>query len=828
MIPLLSTQERLISLKGEESRFFELIPQDLDGLSLGDLESHMARLSLELKCLKGLFKIYYLGNRIYLNSFSEIELSSFKMVEVIEPLNIFPSENEVKFYDNYLTIGAKFLRILTLTEFPSRIHPLEIQELGDFILSFKIVVPEIAKKSINMKRKIHFSALFKGMRDIESENAYKDAEEILEGITTDEIRLVKAEMMLLVWGESKVDLDQKTQDLSELLKMKEAKAITEERGLSYFFAGLIPGVASTLKRSLEVDSHYLAYLIPQHRDFIHVSGMGLEALSAQEVKLDLFDADNLNFNALITGSAGQGKSMLANKILSTLSNQETKAVVLDLGNSFEKNMAYLGGKSLSQTINPMQFKNPRYLKEFILSAMEEKLGRRREGELFELIKDILLKRPEVSFGQLLENLEEQFKGITHYFSEIKEFFTDEVSDLENLTYCDFGLYPEAMKAPLIIYLIEYFKHLEGRKIFIFDECWHLLEKNANYIAECFRTFRKHHASAIAISQNIDDFSQSSLGKVILQNTFHKFLFRQNVRGSEFLDDHGLELLNSVHSQKGVYSEFLYITERQRKILRFRAAPLEYELYTSDPVDKREFKVYMEEKGRFISFKKAIENFTLIKHTALTSIMLLMLNTKGFAILGQDTALLVELVTATASQLNELEKLVTNAEKHTEKLQRYNELTQDEYFRAQRVLFLAENMATKREVQNLGTLNYAIRDLKYSMTDFEDMMKHYQVVKGDEKKTQEQVQIQKRLNSQKEHMASEQVTKSTQAQTSGRAQQLTAQNTALMLESNVDIHNTQLEILEKISTTNKLLAEQMEEKRREEILMRESYGIKDTK
>jgi hypothetical protein len=476
----------------------------------------------------------------------------------------------------------------------------------------------------------------------------------------------------------------------------------------------------------------------------------------------------------------------------------------------------------------MQFKNPRYLKEFILAAMEEKLGRKREGELYECIHSALESNPNIKFTELLIYLEEAFSGIGHYFSEIKKYFDEEIHELKDLTYCDFGLYPEAMKAPLIIYLIEYFKNLQGKKVFIFDECWHLLEKNANYIAECFRTFRKHHGSAIAISQNLDDFSDSTLGRVILQNTFHKFLFRQSARVSEFLDPHALELLDTIQSEKGIYSEFLYLSERQRKILRFRPTPLEYELYTSDPVDKREFKYYMEEKGRFISFKRAIENFTIIKHAALTVLVLSLFSTKSFAVLGQDTALLVELVTTTASQLNELEKLVTNAEKHTERMQRYNELAQDEYFRAQRVLFLAENMSSKREVQNLGSLNYAIRDLKYSMSDFEEMMKHYQTVKGDEKKTQDQVKIQKKLNSQKERLASEQVNKSTQAQTTGRAQQLTAQNTALMLESNVDLHNTQLEILEKISTTNRLLAEQMEEKRREEILRRESYGIKESK
>lgn len=194
------------------------------------------------------------------------------------------------------------------------------------------------------------------------------------------------------------------------------------------------------------------------------------------------------------------------------------------------------------------------------------------------------------------------------------------------------------------------------------------------------------------------------------------------------------------------------------------------------------------------------------------------------IVSSDTALLVELVTTTASQLNELEKLVTSAEKYTEKMQKYNELTQDEYFRAERVLYLAESVAAKKEVQGLGDLNWAIKDLKYSLSDMKELMREYKIIQGDEDKTKAQVVLQKKLNEHKENQARAQVTKSIQAKTSGRAGQLTAQNTALMLESNVDMHNTQLEILEKVSTTNRLLAEQMEEKRKEEIQKKASYGV----
>ena len=48
------------------------------------------------------------------------------------------------------------------------------------------------------------------------------------------------------------------------------------------------------------------------------------------------------------------------------------------------------------------------------------------------------------------------------------------------------------------------------------------------------------------------------------------------------------------------------------------------------------------------------------------------------------------------------------------MQHYNELFQDEYFRAERILYLAESLASKKEINDLGELNSAIRELKYSI------------------------------------------------------------------------------------------------------------------
>lgn len=205
------------------------------------------------------------------------------------------------------------------------------------------------------------------------------------------------------------------------------------------------------------------------------------------------------------------------------------------------------------------------------------------------------------------------------------------------------------------------------------------------------------------------------------------------------------------------------------------------------------------------------------------IMGLLFPFSSFAIIGEDTALMVQLVTTTASQLNELERLVTNAEKYTQKMQQYNELIQDQYFRAERVLYLAQALSDKKEIANLGDLNVAIRDLKYNMVDLKELMKNYAAIKSDEKKTIAYVEQNKKLNDMDKKRAEVQVTHSIEAKNTGRANQLTAQNTALIYENQVKQSEVQLELLKAQKTANRLKAEELEDKRLDEMERLRFYG-----
>lgn len=189
---------------------------------------------------------------------------------------------------------------------------------------------------------------------------------------------------------------------------------------------------------------------------------------------------------------------------------------------------------------------------------------------------------------------------------------------------------------------------------------------------------------------------------------------------------------------------------------------------------------------------------------------------AFAIIGADTAMMVQLVTNTAQQINELERLISNTEKYTQKMREYSELADDHYFKAERVLYLAQELTAKKDVQNLGELNGAIRELKYNMSDLKELMQRYANIKEDEKRTEVYVEVNKKLNEQKIKRAEKQVSNSISARNVGRAHQLTAQNTALLLENQVKMQEVQLEMLKAQKTANRLKAEELEDKRLDEI------------
>lgn len=178
----------------------------------------------------------------------------------------------------------------------------------------------------------------------------------------------------------------------------------------------------------------------------------------------------------------------------------------------------------------------------------------------------------------------------------------------------------------------------------------------------------------------------------------------------------------------------------------------------------------------------------------------------------DTALLFNLVTNTASQLNELEKLVSNAEKYTGLMEKYNQIARDHYFRAERIHYIAQNYVelSKRDPKDLEGLNSAIRALKSETESLKGMINEY---RSNEAKNEvaENVLGEKIRNSNQElGFANGQVIRSGEVNSTNEAQKMMAQNTALTYKAQVEGNQMNGVIAEKLTEQNKLINRELKD------------------
>lgn len=617
--PLFSIEDgQITSLKGEVSFLYKVSHKDLSQLTDSDLNAFFEVIHMELKTFKEecFYKFYYLNDNLYLNTNDEaINRLSHSLELVMNPLSILFRDNDVyrdlEIFDDYMIIGHRFVRLLNLYDLPSSISSRFLEDFGDHVLCLKKSNSERAKRKLNFKRKIHFSLSQELLRNIESEKAFSQNENLLEDVTTGEEVIFKMEGWLIVTGDNLKELNHKTNETYERAKLFDLKLLSEGRGLAYFLSNIIPGVQPTFKRELMVPAIVLSGLLPFPYESLYDKGIAINSRSNRELLIDIFHPSNTYYNALITGTLGQGKSVLANNILFEEVSHGAKSVVIDLGNSFKKTVQYLDGVSLPTSFNPLLFKSPEYLKAFVLSIVNDDfLSSIDKGRLYEVLSEMDFAQI-TSFSSFVLELEKHFNQIRYYFNELENSFNDDQYDIPDLLYVDLGLYPDRIKAPLIIYLIEHFKHLEGKRLFILDECWSLISNQGQFIAESFRTFRKHGAAAIAISQNLEDFLATPIGRIIYQTTFFKFIFRQETDG-EFLTNHQKAMLLSLQSKKKIYSEFLLISDFHQKICRFYSSPFKFYLFNSDKAEKDIFHKFAKEREELLDFKEIIHQYVHLK------------------------------------------------------------------------------------------------------------------------------------------------------------------------------------------------------------------------
>ena len=325
--------------------------------------------------------------------------------------------------------------------------------------------------------------------------------------------------------------------------------------------------------------------------------------SGQLMNNHLYDSGS-NYNAVIAAASGSGKSFLTNDIIMSYLSIGARVWVIDVGRSYEKLSKAIDGSFLEFTresnicLNPFDIvedyedesdvligiliamaaqNDP--LTDLQITGLRKTLKIQWDKHKKQLTVDHIAEHLLANNDQRIKDVGEQLYSFTsageygRYFigknnTSLSNAFT--VLELEELKG---RKHLQQVVLLQLIYQIqqEMFLGVRDRpKLLIIDEAWDLLSNGAvaKFIEDSYRRVRKYGGAAIVVTQSVNDLYNNPGGEAIADNSANFYLLKQKstvidqlkIQKNLPLADGGYELLKTVHTNPGQYSEIFFITE----------------------------------------------------------------------------------------------------------------------------------------------------------------------------------------------------------------------------------------------------------------------------
>ncbi|MCU1136983.1 MULTISPECIES: type IV secretion system protein TraC [Stenotrophomonas] len=376
-----------------------------------------------------------------------------------------------------------------------------------------------------------------------------------------------------------------------------------------FFSQMLPFAADAdmrkaLERYMTMSARHATYLMPIFGQWRGTGTplMTLFARDGQIQPISPFDTDS-NMNFMIAALSGSGKSVLAQSLVTAFRTIQGRAWVIDVGDSYVNTCEMLGGQYLEfgkdsrVCINPFtlvrDYDEEADMLSGILSIMiapTEGLSDFRLAELKRTLKDcwnqhgtaltidILASALQESDRQEVKDMGRQLFSFTSagdygsYFAGPNNVNVDNPFTVLELGALKAKQHLQRVVLLTLMYQISqavYMGDRATRQMLMIDEAWQLLasDETAEFVERAYRQFRKHNATVGIITQSVEDVWSTKGGRAIAENSAHMYLLRQKPESIDAIKrdsklpfgDWGYEMLKTVHTVQGEYSEIMCIT-----------------------------------------------------------------------------------------------------------------------------------------------------------------------------------------------------------------------------------------------------------------------------
>jgi type-IV secretion system protein TraC len=547
------------------------------------------------------------------------------------------------------TLDGYYHRVVTLKTLPEVTYAGMISEFlrlpfhYDLILSLDVPPQADEMAKLQQKRKMaHSMAVTSGNKasDLESETKLSSTEELIRELLNTGQRIYATQLSVILKAPATPEgakiLNRNVREvLARFRSLQGAEGLEESVGAWKVLKGNLPAAPLALERARKMKTNNLADFLPVYGpregdvDPVVIFRNRLNGL----VSFNAFDPGLPNYNSLVTGSSGAGKSFLNNCILLQELARGLRVFIIDIGGSYKKLTEALGGQYLEinlsdqYRINPFDMANP--LEEpsnqkikSLLACIESMVSEDEKAKLPKLDR-ALLERAVIELYKS-RRAEREVPTLSDFARYLSTFEEESMRAIAKMLYlwtgerpygrlldgqgslrtdasiCTFDLkglssYPDLQSVMILILTDFILTQVEGdrtlKKRIILDEAWELLKSNAaaSFMEYCARTLRKTGSGITFITQGVEEIVASPIGPAILNNTATKFIMLQRgdseiLRETLKLNSQELNLIHSLGQKKGEYSEGFMIEGDHRQVVRIYPSPFEYWLSTSDAQD----------------------------------------------------------------------------------------------------------------------------------------------------------------------------------------------------------------------------------------------------
>jgi hypothetical protein len=549
-----------------------------------------------------------------------------------------PGAMEMDF--TYLRIGETFYRTLFVAGYPRQVGANWLSPLINFgssldismfyyPISTKTVLKKLRRKITEMEAELITEQEAGKIADPEVELNLEDASALQDELVEGSEKFFQFSLYITIPANSVEELNSITKQVESVLggMMLFTKPATLQ--MTEGFKATLPTFEDALGITRNMDTTSLATTFPFTSSELTSNEGVMFGLNEHNGSLVVFDRFNLeNANMLIFAKSGAGKSYAVKLETMRSLMLGVEVIVVDPENEYKTMAEAIGGSYI-----PFDFNSAANINPFDLSQVYEE-GENELGlkilNLHGLIKTMfgdlsptdeavidralvlayklkgITPDPDTQKNEppLLEDLYKVFLGmeepeaktladrLERYVKGSAAGLFDKPSNINlNNTFTVFGIRDlEDEVRPVAMYVIldyiwTHIRRNKKKRILVIDEAWFLMQHpdSARFLFSLAKRARKYYLGLTTITQDVEDFIATDMGKAIITNSSLQFLMKQSPSSVDKLQ----EVFYLSAGEKSLLlssnvGEGLFFAGSAHVALQVIASPQEHRLITTDP------------------------------------------------------------------------------------------------------------------------------------------------------------------------------------------------------------------------------------------------------